>query len=199
MDGEKVGALIKSYLGMNHGVIGIKILEERICGNKPSKAERFCNLVRRSLKGQTYVIGRKNLSCSTAEVTLGFDKPRYLDFEPRIKSKTRAVRIGPIENCDVVLFTLNPKQAMVMSILLGGIEARFKGEMGICGEAVAKVYNEKRANLSFLCNGARDYGGFRENEVVLGLPYPEFLKLPLAMKKFVNLGKSKAEPKKAGR
>lgn len=193
MDRKKISALIKSYLGMNHELIGIKILEERICGNKPSKMERFCNLVRKSLKGQTYVIGRENLSCSTAEITLGFDKPKYLDFEPRIKRKTKAVRIGPVENCDVVLFTLNPQQAMVMSILLGGIEARFKGEMGICGEAVAKVYNEKRANLSFLCNGARKYGGFMENEVVLGLPYHNFLKLPLAMKKFVSLGKAKRD------
>lgn len=199
MDGEKVTTLIRSYLGMNHELVGIKILEEGVCGNKPSKTERFCNLVRRSLKGQTYLIGRENLSCSSAEVTLGFDKPRYLDFEPRIKRKTRAVRIGPIENCDVVLFTLSPKQAMVMSILLGGIEAKFKGERGICGEAVAKVYNERRTNLSFLCNGAREYGGFRENEVVLGLPYHEFLKLPLAMKKFVSLGKGKTEPKITGR
>jgi len=63
----------------------------------------------------------------------------FVDMGPRIKSKTKTVRVGPLEGADVVLFVLNSEQVMIMSILLGGIKAEFKGEMAICGEAVANV------------------------------------------------------------
>jgi uncharacterized protein (DUF169 family) len=114
----------------------------------------------------------------------------FVDVGPRIKSRTKAVRIGPLEDADVVLLVLNSEQVMIMSILLGGIKAEFKGEMAICGEAVAKVYNEGEPNVSFLCSGARELGGFETHEVVLGLPYGLFLELPDRMTKFTSLSQS---------
>ncbi len=76
---------------------------------------------------------------------------------------------------------------MTLSILLGGITTSFKGEMGVCGEAVAATYNQKKPNLTFLCNGARLMGGFRSNEIVMAIPAPEFESLA---KKIENLLKS---------
>ena len=187
---EEIEEKVRSYLGMNHRLVGVKILEENLNGEHPEAPMTFCRAVREVLRGKELVIGIDDLDCPSAELCLGFREPMFVDVEPRIKSKTKAVRIGPLEGADVILFILNPEQVMVMSILLGGIKAEFKGEMAICGEAVAKVYNEGKPNVSFLCSGARELGGFEAHEVVLGLPYARFLELPSRMTKFASLSRS---------
>ena len=187
---ERIEERVRSYLGMNHRLVGIQILEKDVDGEHPEVPMTFCRAVREALAGKELVIGIDDLSCPSAELCLGFREPMFVDVEPRIKSKTRAVRIGPLEDADVILFVLNPEQVMVMSILLGGIKAEFKGEMAICGEAVARVYNEGQPNVSFLCSGARQFGGFETHEVVLSLPYTLFLELPGRMTKFACLNRS---------
>jgi uncharacterized protein (DUF169 family) len=170
--------------------VGIKISEEDMDGNHPTVPVTFCRAVRETLGGREFVIGIDDLSCPNAELCLGFREPMFVDIGPRIKTKTKAVRIGPLEDADVILFILNSEQVMIMSILLGGIKAEFKGEMAICGEAVAKVHNRGEPNVSFLCSGARELGGFETHEVVLGLPYAQFLELSSKMSKFASLNKS---------
>ena len=187
---EEIEERLRSYLGMNHRLVGIKIAEENVDGNHPAVPMTFCRVVREALAGKELVIGIDDLDCPSAELCLGFREPMFVDVEPRIKTKTKAVRIGSLEGADVVLFVLSPEQVMIMSILLGGIKAEFKGEMAICGEAVAQVYNEGAPNISFLCNGARELGGFEAHEVVLGLPYAQFLELPSKMTKFASLSRS---------
>ena len=187
---EEIEERLRSYLGMNHRLVGIKIAEENVDGNHPAVTMTFCRVVREALTGKELVVGIDDLSCPSAELCLGFREPMFVDVEPRIKTKTKAVRIGPLEDADVVLFVLSPEQVMVMSILLGGIKAEFKGEMAICGEAVAQVYNEGEPNISFLCSGARELGGFEAHEVVLGLPYAQFLELSSKMTKFASLNRS---------
>jgi uncharacterized protein (DUF169 family) len=187
---EEIEKRIRSYLGLNHRLVGIKISGKNMEGTHPAIPMTFCRTVREALGGKELVIGIDDLDCPNAELCLGFREPMFVEVEPRIKSKTKAVRIGPLEDADVVLLVLNSEQVMIMSILLGGIKAEFKGEMAICGEAVAKVYNEGKPNVSFLCSGARDLGGFETHEVVLGLPYGLFLELPDRMTKFASLSRS---------
>jgi uncharacterized protein (DUF169 family) len=187
---EEIEERVRSYLGLCHRLVGIKISEESVDGDHPAAPMTFCRAVRETLGGKELVIGIDDLDCPNAELCLGFREPMFVDIEPRIKGKTKAVRIGPLEDTDVVLFVLNSEQVMVMSILLGGIRAEFKGEMAICGEAVATVYNEGEPNVSFLCSGARDLGGFGTHEVVLSLPHALFLELPDRMAKFASLNKS---------
>ena len=187
---EEIEEKVRSYLELNHRLVGIKISKESIDGNHPAVPMTFCRVVREMLGGKELVIGIDDLSCPNAELCLGFREPMFVDIEPRIKGKTKAVRIGSLEGENVVLFVLNSEQAMIMSILLGGIKAEFKGEMAICGEAVAKVYSEGEPNVSFLCRGARDLGGFETHEVVLSLPYALFLALPDRMAKFASLNRS---------
>jgi uncharacterized protein (DUF169 family) len=187
---EEIEEKVRSYLGLNHRLVGIKISEENLDGNHLAVPTTFCRAVREALGRKELVIGIDDLSCPNAELCLGFREPMFVDVRPRIKSKTKAVRIGSLEDADVVLFVLNSEQVMIMSILLGGIRAEFKGEMAICGEAVAKVYNEGEPNVSFLCNGARELGGFETHEVVLSLPYALFLELPARMTRFASLSRS---------
>jgi uncharacterized protein (DUF169 family) len=193
MGKEKPGEIeerVRSYLGLNHRLVGIKILQESVNGKRPAAPMTFCKAVREALGGKEFVIEIDDLSCPNAELCLGFREPMFVDVEPRIKTKTKAVHIGTLEDADVILFVLNSEQVMVMSILLGGIKAEFKGEMAICGEAVAKVYNEEEPNVSFLCSGARELGGFETHEVVLSLPYALFLELPDRIAKFASLSRS---------
>lgn len=192
-EAQEIEEAIRSYLGMNHRLAGIRIAGENMDGNHPAIPVTFCRAVREALGGKELVIGTDDLSCPNAELCLGFREPMFVDIGPRIQSKTKMVRIGPLDGADVVLFVLNPEQVMIMSILLGGIRAEFKGERAICGEAVAKVYNEGKPNVSFLCNGARELGGFEAHEVVLGLPYALFLELPDRMSKFASLSRSVRE------
>jgi len=187
---EEIEEKVRSYLGLNHRLVGIKISEESIDGEYPAIPMTFCRAVRETLGGKELVVGIDDLSCPNAELCLGFRESTFVDVGPRIKTTTEAVRVGPLEGADVVLFVLNSEQVMVMSILLGGIRAEFKGEMALCGEAVAKVYNEGQPNVSFLCSGARDLGDFETYEVVLSLPYTLFLELPDRMTKFTSLSQS---------
>jgi uncharacterized protein (DUF169 family) len=149
----------------------------------------FCRFVREAARGKDFFIKMKDLNCVNAEVALGFREPNYVNIEPRIKEKTAALRLGPVEDADVVLLVLNPEQIMIMSILLDGINAKFKGDMAVCGEAMAHVYNTGQTNVTFLCNGARLYGGFEGSELVVALPYKTFLELPSKMTKFASLSK----------
>jgi uncharacterized protein (DUF169 family) len=187
---EEIEERVRSYLGLNHRLVGIKISEENVDGNHPTDSMTFCRTVREALAGKELVMGIDDLDCPNAELCLGFREPMFVDVEPRIKAKTKAVHIGPLGGADVVLFVLNAEQVMIMSILLGGMRAEFKGEMAICGEAVAKVYNEGEPNVSFLCSGAREFGGFEAHEVVLSLPYALFLELPDRMTRFASLSRS---------
>jgi uncharacterized protein (DUF169 family) len=195
---EEIEEGVRSYLGLNHRLVGVKISEESVDGSPSTSSGHchstapmtFCRVVREAMGGTEFVIGIDDLDCPNAELCLGFREPMFVDAGPRIKSKTRAVHIGPLGDADVVLLVLNSEQVMIMSILLGGIKAEFKGEMAICGEAVAKVYNEGKPNVSFLCSGARELGGFETHEVVLSLPYGLFLELPDRMTKFTSLSRS---------
>lgn len=193
-DLKGISKTITTYLDMSTRPVGVKVF---LAGDKidsagcapPDKKLHFCRLVREAASGKDFLITVDNLACPNAEVTLGFREPMYVNIEPRIKAKTAAVRVGPLEDSNVVLLVLSPEQIMIVSILLGGISAKFKGEMAVCGEAVAQVYNDGQPNVTFLCNGARMYGGYQPNELVLALPYKVFIELPSKMGKFASLSK----------
>lgn len=180
---------IRSYLGMKHNLVGVKILDETDDTKKPLKPMRFCEMVAGALSGKEFVADSNDISCPNAELCLGFREPKYVDIEPRIMpAETKAVYVGKIENADVVLFILTPEQVMTLSILLGGITSNFRGELGVCGEATAKVYMEREPNLSFLCSGARIFGDFKGNEVILGMPYDTMKELANRIDKLLKTG-----------
>ncbi len=189
-----ISKTVASYLEMSTRPVGVKVFLQ---GDKidglglalPQEKKTFCRFVREAALGQDFFIQMDSLSCLNAEVTLGFREPTYVNIEPRIKKKTAALRIGPVEDCDVVLLVLTPEQIMIMSILLQGANAKFKGEMGVCGEAMAQVYESGAPNVTFLCNGARINGGYEPIELIMGLPYQVFLELPSKMTKFASLSK----------
>jgi uncharacterized protein (DUF169 family) len=180
--------IIRSYLGMKHHLVGIKFLREDTEGEYLPQAARFCPFHPQVLDGKSYIVRKDDLDCPTGELVLGLRQSNYVQIEPSIKDEIKAVRIGPIEDSDVVLLVVNPEQAMNLSILLVGISAEFKGEVAICGEAVAKVYLDKKPNISMLCNGARLFGGFAKNDMVIGMPYSTAIELAGKIKQLTTTG-----------
>ncbi len=183
MEKEKV---IRSHLGIKYSLVGVKIWKKgsnvaQDPAKKPLKRIRFCQAVREAANGKELDIILDDLACPNAEVTLGFDEPMYVDIQPRIKpADTQVVSVAPLEKMkdpDVVLTILNPKQTMETASLLEGMEAKFTGNLAVCGEATARPYMEKKGNVTFLCGGARTFGDYKESELIFGAPLSEYEKL----------------------
>ncbi|MDI6794182.1 MAG: DUF169 domain-containing protein [bacterium] len=62
--------------------------------------------------------------------------------------------------------------------------------MGVCGEATAAAYEQKKPKLTFLCNGARLMGGFRPNEILVAIPTQEFNALSGRIENLLKTGGS---------
>lgn len=167
---------IKNHLGMKHTPVGVRfIFDEQALADaqlppRPDRPKWYCQMVMEAAAGKYMTACIEDMSCPNSELSLGFRKPKYTKIETGFKELTRAVVVGPLDNADVILLILNNRQTMTMSILMGGISAEFRGEVAVCGEATAQVYKEGIPNLSFLCNGARMFGGYKDSEVVLGMP-----------------------------
>ncbi|MBI2859389.1 MAG: DUF169 domain-containing protein [Chloroflexi bacterium] len=185
---------ISEYLGMTMRPVGVKLYKQGDtvdagAFDKPEKRMTFCRFVREAAKGKNYLMRLENLDCANAEVSLGFREPKYVKIEPRIAADTGALRIGPVDGADVVMLVLNAEQVMTLSILLDGVKAEFKGNMAVCGEAMAQVYNTGKPNVTVLCNGARTFGTYETNEIIMALPARTFEDLPSKMGKFSSLSK----------
>lgn len=167
---------IRAYLGMKYFLVGVKFIPEKdsqveiLEHNRPDERKWYCQMVMEAACGKNFVATIDDMACPNSELALGMRKPKYSNMPTMIKEPIKAVVVGPLDGADVILFVLNPKQVMKMSILLGGLSVEFRGEVAVCGEATAMVYAEGLPNMTLLCNGARMYGGYTDNEVVIGVP-----------------------------
>lgn len=167
---------IRAYLGMKYELVGAKLIPESDETtdiseyDKPGGRKWYCQMVREAGTGKHVAATLEDFACANAELALSLRKPKYVNIPTMIKETTRAVIIGPIEGADVILFIINPKQAMHLALLLGGLSAEFKGDVAVCGEATAQVIVEGMPNMTMLCNGARMYGGYTDSDAVVGVP-----------------------------
>jgi uncharacterized protein (DUF169 family) len=172
---------IRAHIGSKYNLVGVKILKKEDGAKRPKRPMRFCEMVKEAAEGKSFDAGIEDIACPSAIVTLGFEEPVYVDIQPRIKpAETKTVQVAPLgemENPDVILAILTPKQAMDLSALLNGLEARFSGNLAVCGEATAKPYMGKKPNLTLLCGGARMFAGYKDSELILGAPPETFKEL----------------------
>jgi len=150
---------------------------------------RFCEMVRRSaVYGESFLFGVEELTCTSGELALGFTEPSYGEVYPRIKpANTKLVSISPLEKTekkpDVVITVGTPRKIMQIAKVLSQlhekqpVEVKFKGEFAVCGECTAIPYMEKKVNMSLLCNGARMFSGYRDDEIVMGFPLEDFIRI----------------------
>lgn len=184
---QKIAWDIKRFLNTPHDPVGVRILEGSEQIDSPAAPQRFCILEREDLEGAEHTFHFWDLECPGAALALGMTQPQYIEVEPRIHRPVAAIRLGSLEKADVVLFTVTPRQAMVLAILTGGIEAHCRGEHAICGEVIARVYESGRPHMSLLCQGVRVLCGFQDDELVVGIPWNLFLNLPEEMARRVSI------------
>ena len=162
---------IKEYLKLNSEIVGVRLAKDDISEGHPKEGQFYCWFVRQSaISGERFNLNEKDCTCRNPEVCLGRRERKDVEVELRVKKKYKTVQVGDAENADVLLFMINPRQLMELSILLGGITATFKGETAVCGEATARCYIEKKPALTLLCHGARDFSGYKDDEMVLAVP-----------------------------
>ncbi len=174
----------RRFFELPHLPVAVKFLKED--AEATPESMRFCEAVRRAAKGERIVLNEINLSCAGAEVSLGFVPSLFSKGE----EETRAVVVEPYEgqDCDVVLVIATPDRVMKIASFysqLFGEELRafFSGENAVCGEATARVKREGKPNVTFLCEGARQYAGYRREEIVVGFPRDVFKRIEEAIKK----------------
>ncbi len=169
--------------------MAIKISEEEIGGMRPKAPSLFCEFVRKAAhEGESCLITENDLHNFTAKVILGFTEPKYVDIYPRVKpARTKSVLVYPLEKFeqepDVVVTITDPGRMMqVVQVLYRATRKRLEPNMtceasAIAGEATALPYMEKKPNLTLLCGGARGIAGYNDNELAIGIPFDQFVKL----------------------
>lgn len=182
----------RKYFELPSSPVGVKILKNEEKGNVNTPV-RYCEMVKSSATlGEEYTFSINDLSCANAEITLGFAAPEYVDIYPRLPAETKAVKLAPLEKCgfepDAILIVGNPRKIMRLATVISRmrnstpLSAKFKGEFALCGECTAITVAEQKINLSLLCGGARIYGGFRDEELAMGMPFKDFAELVQGLK-----------------
>jgi uncharacterized protein (DUF169 family) len=179
----------RKFFELPSSPVAIRIINDTSEQKTTKQPMRFCEMVRRSgFYGERFVFSIEELTCTNAELALGFIEPSYGEVYPRIKpANTKLVSVSPLEKTekkpDVVIIVANPRKIMRVSTIIAQlhekqpVEVKFKGEFAVCGECTAIPYLEKKVNLSLLCNGARMFSGYRDDEVVLGFPLDDFVRV----------------------
>jgi uncharacterized protein (DUF169 family) len=200
VDWNRIDATIRSFLGTKQYLVGVKILNEIMPGNKVRRLDRptaFCKVIKEASQGEAYIYSRPDEGCPTGEIVLGFREPKYSELETRIKpAKTKYVYVASLNvfqgDPDVIISIINPKQMMnltqvLQSVTNESIEANFKGESA-CSDFFVKPYLEGKPNISFLCNGARLTADFKDNELIFGAPPEIYAKLSKVMENLCKTG-----------
>lgn len=108
----------------------------------------------------------------------------------RFDFKTHGIEIKPLEqfnySADVVLIMCNPYQAMRImqsySYVFGGEHSiKTVGNQAVCSESTANPYETNSINASFLCSGTRYNNRWKDDELMIGVPFNKFEKLSEAV------------------
>ena len=154
----------------------------------PARAP-FCRYVSEAAKGKNFIMTLDDLKCNNAELTLGLREPRFGEVELRIQGEVAALRVGPLESADVVMLVLQPGQVMTASLIVEDIQLRFRHNRAVCGDSMAEVLNSGQPRITFLCVGSRTSGGFSSDQLVLSMPYSQFMGLPSKMSKLAQMSR----------
>lgn len=186
---EELSKKFRKFFQLSTSPVAIKISDKEIKGQRPKTPSLFCSFVRRAAHGgENYVIAEGDLHNFTARVILGFTEPKYVDIYPRVKpARTKSVLVAPLEKTeeepDIVVAITNPATMMqIVQVLYRATRTRLETNMtceasAIAGEATALPYIEKKPNLTLLCGGARGIAGYSDNELAIGIPFDQFVKL----------------------
>lgn len=193
-DAASTGRKLQEYLGMPGRPVGVKVLRpgedtDNVGFDQLSSRAPFCRFVSEAAKGKNFIMRLDDLKCNNAELTLGLREPHFGEIGLRIPGRVAALRIGPLEDADVVMLILQPAQVMTAALIIEGINLRFRRNKAVCGDNMAEVFNSGEPRISFLCVGSRTSGGYKSEELVLSLPYKQFMELPPKMSTLAQMSR----------
>lgn len=186
---EELSGTFRKFFQLPTSPVAIKISDKELAGPKPPAPSLYCEFVRKAAQGgESMVITEKDLQNFTSRIILGFTEPKYVEIQPRIEpSRTRSVFVTPLEKAelepDLVVVVTDPARMMLITqVLCRATRKRLEASMNceasaMAGEATALPYMTKEPNLTLLCGGARDIAGYQENELAMGIPFEQFVKL----------------------
>ncbi|MHA1835344.1 MAG: DUF169 domain-containing protein [Candidatus Odinarchaeia archaeon] len=197
---EAISNTIRSYIKNSYFLVGVKIITEDQQITKieaESQPTMNCKALKEvAREGKIIKIEKENEQCPTALLSLGYVNSTS---EQQFDKKVKSIILYPLHQTnlepDVILTILKPNQVSEFTLLLelnknnGKLKVEFKGKAA-CGDYLAIPYLKKRINLSFMCPGARLYGGFKDDEIVLGAPPEVFIEVYKRMKKAAKIGAS---------
>lgn len=192
---------LSTKLRLTQPPIGLAFLEAPPPGvpRTPEQAPSACTFWRRAAVGLFYAESEDHFRCPIGLLTMGFDLPPHRAAEaealikqmcemqyfkaaevgvlPRVSKPHRVVLYGPLRDFprepDVVLFILNPAQAMLLAEMLEQVEwthpALGTFARPTCA-AIPRAMGQREGVLSLACVGARTYAELKEEELVLALP-----------------------------
>lgn len=186
---EDMSKKFRKFFQLPTSPVAIKISNRETVGQRPDAPSLFCDFVRRAAQeGHSNVIIENDLRNFTARVILGFTEPKYVEIYPRVKpAHTKSVYVAPLEKTDtepdVIVTITDPARMMqIVQVLHRATGKRLEANMtceasAIAGEATALPYTEKKPNLTLLCGGARSIAGYGPQEIAMGIPFDQFIKL----------------------
>ena len=143
-------------------------------------SKRYCEYMKRASQGDFLEVRKENLSCVTAEIMLGFKKPREIEMDMRLDIKgLYSVLLFPLDkfptkDIDCVILIINPKHAMDIieayrKAFRKSLDVHWGLYSGICSEVTASVIKNKDINFLFFFSGSRIYTGFDDCELICGI------------------------------
>ncbi len=189
MNYSEMSIKFRKFFELPSSPVAVRIIGDGSEKKTSVQPMRFCEMVRRSaVYGESFLFGIEELTCTSAELALGFTEPTYGEVYPRIKpANTKLVSVSPLERTekkpDIVIIIGTPRKLMRVATILSQlhekqpVEVKFKGEFAVCGECTAIPYMEKKVNMSLLCNGARMFSGYSDDELVMGFPLEDFIRI----------------------
>ncbi len=189
MNYSEISIKFRKFFELPSSPVAVRIISDSSEKKTSVQPMRFCEMVRRSaVYGESFLFSIEELTCTSAELALGFTEPTYGEVYPRIKpANTKLVSVSPLERTekkpDIVIIVGTPRKLMRVATILSQlhekqpVEVKFKGEFAVCGECTAIPYMEKKVNMSLLCNGARMFSGYSDDELVMGFPLEDFIRI----------------------
>lgn len=167
--------------------------------NIPSKRIKLCEAVNYSFNDPTQ-INNDNLGCPGARRSIGFDKENQklaqtisennsipvsfiieaLNNISILKDNVTQINLGITQGMEKLLppdlFIMYVQPSIITKIM--HLFSQYKIQpsipiyslLSICGNVFANCYNNKIPCISFGCPDSREYGGVKENEVIIGIP-----------------------------
>ena len=199
---KHVEKTFRSYLGLNHHLVGVKLLKDGNDAEKhlqPNTPMAFCHMMRlSSTRGSKFLYSLEYERSLTAQVALGLRNIRHLKLSYRtVPPETRNIFISPLnENGiipDVVLAIISPKKMMDLATIIHAIKnkpvvAEFTGKHAYA-EFFVRPYLDGEPGISFLCGGARQvYSDYRDDEIIFGAPLEVYVQTAKTMERISKMG-----------